>query len=91
VCLSGLDGAGKSTQARSLAQTIERLGGDVTIEWMPLGHNPSLAPIRDGVKRLLSRVGHFGFSGEVAEASVIRDAPVLDAGKAFRQQSGKVT
>lgn len=91
VCLSGLDGAGKSTQATILAETIKKLGGDVAIEWMPLGHNASLAPIRDGVKKLLARVGHLGFSGEEAEASVIREGPVLDAGKAFRQQSGKVT
>jgi thymidylate kinase len=91
VCLSGLDGAGKSTQATILAETLKQLGDDVAIEWMPLGHNASLAPIRDVVKKLLSRVGHLGFSGEVAEASVIRDEPVLDPGKAFRQQSGKVT
>jgi thymidylate kinase len=91
VCLSGLDGAGKSTQATVLAETLERFGSDVSIEWMPLGHNPSLAPIREAVKTLLRRVGHLGFSGEVAEASVIRSEPVLDPGKAFRQQNDKVT
>jgi thymidylate kinase len=91
VCLSGLDGAGKSTQATVLAQTLEKLGAEVFMEWMPLGHNPSLGPIRDGVKKLLSKVGHLGFSGEVAEPSVIRSEPVIDPGKAFRQQNDKVT
>jgi thymidylate kinase len=91
VSFSGLDGAGKSTQVRILAQTIEKLGGEVAIEWMPLGHNPSLAPIRAVVKRSLQRVGHLGFSGEIAEPSVVRDEPVLDPGKAFRQQNSLVT
>jgi thymidylate kinase len=74
-----------------LEQTLEKLGAEVSIEWMPLGHNPALGPIRDGVKKLLSKVGHLGFSGEVAEASVIRSEPVIDPGKAFRQQNDKVT
>jgi thymidylate kinase len=54
VALSGLDGAGKSFQARALSETLERLVVPTRVEWMPLGHNPALELLRRP-KRLLHR------------------------------------
>ena len=39
ITLSGLDGAGKSSQAASLQATLERLGFDCVITWIPLGNS----------------------------------------------------
>ena len=36
IALSGIDGAGKSTQARSLASTMDKLGHASAVEWNPM-------------------------------------------------------
>lgn len=50
IALSGLDGSGKSTQARALADRLSALGYDVVVVWNRLTFNPSLlwatAPLR---------------------------------------------
>lgn len=53
VSLSGLDGAGKSTQAAALADALERLGYPARTEWLPLGANTSLAAASAMLRRVL--------------------------------------
>jgi thymidylate kinase len=52
IALSGLDGAGKSTQAHALADALERLGYDVAVEWTRLGDNERLRPAAHSPKAL---------------------------------------
>lgn len=58
VALSGIDGSGKSTQARALQSALSGLGYDVEIAWAPLGSSPLLRavflPLRDALGRLRS-------------------------------------
>ena len=54
VSLSGLDGSGKSLQARLLRAAMDNLGQDTVIEWARLSHNAGLDTIARPVKRLLS-------------------------------------
>jgi thymidylate kinase len=56
VAFSGLDGSGKSSQARALASLFEDLGVAVVVEWKPLGHNRSIRAIRRAAKRVLGSV-----------------------------------
>ena len=53
VALSGIDGSGKSTQARALAEALDRLGYDAVIEWVPLAGDAWLDRLADPVKKLL--------------------------------------
>jgi len=53
VTLSGLDGAGKSSQAAALRDALETAGIDATVEWLPLGQNPSVERASALVRRLL--------------------------------------
>jgi thymidylate kinase len=57
VSISGLDGAGKSTQSKALEQTLRAQGVEVAIEWMPLGHAPRhriIRVLRSSVDALLA-------------------------------------
>ena len=56
VALSGVDGSGKSTQARALADALHRLGHDVVIQWAPLAGDPWLDALARPVKRVLGLV-----------------------------------
>ena len=60
VAFSGLDGAGKSSQATALRDALDRLGYDAVIEWTRLTHNPSLDVVARPVKRVLSAVRRRG-------------------------------
>lgn len=55
VALSGLDGAGKSTQALQLAQSLEALGYDPVIAWKRVTYDPSLDRITAPVRAVLMR------------------------------------
>lgn len=57
VALSGLDGAGKSTQAELIRDALDRLGIDAAVEWTKIARNPSLDVVAAPVKRLLSKRG----------------------------------
>ena len=96
VSLSGLDGAGKSSQTKALQRTLEALGVDVIVDWMPLGHSPRYRTIRllrssaNAALRLVKRVrGPKGSppGGEAAAANVKPTSPA----KALRQRSDAVT
>jgi thymidylate kinase len=56
VALSGIDGAGKSTQARALADALHRLGHDTVIQWAPLAGDPWLDALARPVKRGLALI-----------------------------------
>jgi thymidylate kinase len=68
VALSGLDGAGKSTQADDLRHALDRLGVEASVIWSPLGGNPTLELIATPLKGILSRV-RFGPLAGLAERS----------------------
>jgi thymidylate kinase len=101
VSLSGLDGAGKSTQSTGLAKNLEAMGVDVVIEWMPLGHAPrhkAIRLLRTSVNSVLGLVVRLrravsrGGSGASAGAK----APIPKTGngspaKSLRQRSELVT
>ena len=57
VALSGLDGAGKTTQAHLLAAALHALGHDVAVEWARLGFSDGLQRLAAPVKRLASVTG----------------------------------
>ena len=55
IALSGLDGAGKSTQALALKEALECLGYDVTIGWTRIAWDDTLWRMALPVKALLQR------------------------------------
>jgi thymidylate kinase len=55
LALSGLDGAGKSSQSHALRERLEAQGVEVEIYWLPLGHNPVQRAMRGWVRRLTRR------------------------------------
>ena len=83
VALSGIDGAGKSTQARLLAAALEQLGYDVEIVWQPLGASSAL----DAVVAPLKRALHLLPSLRPPAASVDTGL-VPNVGTVLRQRSG---
>ena len=52
IALSGIDGAGKSSQAKFLQQTLDRLGYHAVVEWSP-SHAISLKAVATPIRRLL--------------------------------------
>ena len=61
ISISGCDGAGKSSQARSLQEALEKTGFEAIVVWRPLGHFGFLTILTRPVKGLLraSRLGPF--------------------------------
>ena len=57
IALSGVDGAGKSTQAARLCDVLNAAGIDTVVEWHRLSHDRSLDRIARPVKRLLRPSG----------------------------------
>lgn len=55
VALSGIDGAGKSSQAAALADALVDLGHDAVVEWSRITYDPALRVIAAPLKRLLAR------------------------------------
>jgi thymidylate kinase len=80
IAISGLDGAGKSTQVRALEQTLTAAGVSAVVCWAPLGHSQMVRVVRRAAKRVL------GGSGSGPRATP--DAPparTWDANPATRQ------
>ena len=65
VTFSGVDGAGKTSQAAALAAALEQLGEDPVIVWSRVRYDPLLASVGRTAKKLLSPFG-MGGSGTVA-------------------------
>jgi thymidylate kinase len=53
VAISGLDGSGKSTQARLLVEAFNRIGIDCAVEWAKLGEDRRLWAVRRWGRRVL--------------------------------------
>jgi len=56
IALSGIDGSGKSLQARALAETLARLGRPAGVVWTPLANEAWLNHLVRPVKRVLALV-----------------------------------
>jgi len=86
ISLSGLDGAGKSRQANALAETLDRLGYEVRVEWM------SVAP-----PRWLDRVGRLAkatirpLASRARSRSAATDSPQPDPARELRRRSPALT
>jgi thymidylate kinase len=86
IALSGLDGAGKSTQGRHLAAALQALGHDAVVIWTPLASNPGLKKISGPARKVLGLLARRGLGGEVARRSVEGESLVAvpDAGHGGR-------
>jgi len=89
ISISGCDGAGKSSQARSLKEALEKTGFEAVVVWRPLGHFGFLNPLTQPVKRLLrvSRLGPFKQAARNSSAGSImstRSDAAGPAGGVFR-------
>lgn len=81
VAFSGIDGSGKSTQARALASSLGRLGYDVELAWAPLGSSKLLRAIFLPIRNAL---GHLrGLHAEARDDSGL----VPNAGSVLREKS----
>jgi thymidylate kinase len=91
ISLSGLDGAGKSSQSTALIEMLEGLGVDITVEWMPLGHAPryrAIRTIRGAVGRALRIYRRARGLGRARGGSGADSAKSQDV--ALRKRSGAV-
>jgi thymidylate kinase len=86
VAISGLDGAGKSSQATALVTALEALGIDAATEWTRITRNRSLDVFAAPVKWVLKLFGRKEMPPEVSD----EDEP-YDAGREFRRKSPFVT
>ena len=88
IALSGLDGAGKSSQAAALRETLERLGYDVETAWTRINWDDLIWRIGAPLKRIAGMPFRLRRSrrSEIAEAEV-HDDPV----KRMRERSGVLT
>lgn len=66
VTFSGLDGSGKSTQARLLRDALRAMGQDAVVVWAGIGTNRSLRVIKTPIKRALRLLPHVGPFKELA-------------------------
>jgi thymidylate kinase len=72
IALSGIDGSGKSSQARALQAALERLGYEVAVEWTPFGQDAWLDRLAVPVKRLLGRSQQFSTGASPRETGLER-------------------
>ena len=85
IALSGIDGSGKSSQARLLRETLERLGYEAAVEWSPFGQNAWLDRLAGPAKRLLGRSQRFRAGDPAHETGLERTS-----GTALRERSAAV-
>lgn len=92
VTLSGIDGAGKSTQARALRDTLDVLGYDARVEWNKLAANGWLWRFRPVAARaLLLLVGARPIAQKptaAADSGVPRAAGAVEPDAATRLREG---
>ncbi|HYI46241.1 MAG TPA: hypothetical protein VE174_12360 [Actinomycetota bacterium] len=84
VALSGLDGAGKTTQAEALRDALEKVGFDARVEWTKIARNPSLDLVAAPVKFFLRRP-------QRATGDTASPADTTPDAKRFRERSALVT
>lgn len=81
VGFSGIDGSGKSTQAKALATALGQLGYEVEIAWAPLGSSKLLRAIFLPIRNALGR--HRAFQAEANEETGLPPT----AGTVLRERS----
>lgn len=88
VAFSGLDGAGKSSQAQRLRGALAARGVETAVHWLPLGHSAVQRRLRSAAVRIASIAGARADDREPATA-----APLAGTrqGGAIRRRSGLVT
>jgi thymidylate kinase len=101
VSLSGLDGSGKSTQARLLVDTFDRMGVSAALEWAKLGEDRRLWAIRRWGRRLLlpvvalrARAGDGGDGRDEGEEAVPEEGAPQSEGdglQELRRSSGALS
>jgi thymidylate kinase len=69
IALSGLDGAGKSSQSSALRDRLEAQGLEVDIYWLPLGHNPVQRALWRWIRRLARRPRMGAHRGQLRDAA----------------------
>lgn len=89
VALSGIDGSGKSTQARALAATLERLGHPTAVQWAPLAGEAWLDRVARPVKRAAALVPALRPSAQAVSAPA--GGLVPNPGRVLRGRSGVVS
>lgn len=95
VTLSGLDGAGKSSQAALIKSALEVAGRDVVVIWRGIGAERTVDRVKAPIKRLLHRLPRVGPWAEVVdrvktEGSTGR-TPFADPGASKRSRSKSVS
>lgn len=92
IALSGIDGSGKSTQARLLAESLDRLGYPAMIEWTPLAGNTSLGRIGGLAKRILGRIPSLQPETEPSREERERERGIVpNPGSELRRRSPSVS
>jgi thymidylate kinase len=76
ICLSGLDGAGKSSQAALLRDALHVVGIDAKVEWRPFGQNPTLGRVSRLGRHVLAALRRFSAS-DAEDARAASDEPLL--------------
>ena len=89
VAFSGLDGAGKSTQAELLAATLERIGVPAVVEWAKIGEDRWLSHLGQQAKRLLGPVHRLRVGGSALDR--MNEEEVAVAGRQLRESSRTLT
>jgi thymidylate kinase len=99
--LSGLDGSGKSTQARLLVDAFDRMGVSAALEWAKLGEDRRLWAIRRWGRRLLlpvvalrARAGDGGDGRDEGEEAVPEEGAPQSEGdglQELRRSSGALS
>jgi thymidylate kinase len=79
VTLSGLDGAGKSSQGRLIQARLEDQGLRTTVAWLPIAFNPSVEAVRDSLKSASRRLRPARSSNGGAGADRAADADLARA------------
>jgi thymidylate kinase len=86
--LSGVDGSGKSTQARALQQLLAQLGHEAEIAWTPLASDPWIGRLARPVKRALGRLRSLRVDDDVAPE--VPGGLVPNPGSRLRERSRAV-
>jgi thymidylate kinase len=81
--LSGLDGAGKSSQAELVSKALAQRGIAVTVVWVPVAVNPSIATIRAAARSVLGLIS----SGTPASSGGGDEESPPDPGKRLVRRS----
>ena len=87
VAISGLDGAGKSSQAAALVNALQALDVDAATEWTRITRNRSLDMFAGPVKWVLRLFGR----GDTPPPETRSTDEPFDAGREFRKRSPFVT